>query len=149
MTGDRAGMFGPIYLPALQRIRTLWLDLEPLVADTRYDDRVSPTELRIELVEGVGATDTARLDVQWSERGMYGFHYTDDDGTDWRFDRHRNTHSAEKHFHPPPDAVADDAEPSCITVEEVSPVTRAVHALWRAAYDHDDLDRLNSRSNRP
>ena len=26
---DRAGEFGPIYLPALQRIRDLWLELEP------------------------------------------------------------------------------------------------------------------------
>ena len=42
---DRAGEFGPIYLPALQRIRDLWLDLEPLVDETAYDDVVAPTEL--------------------------------------------------------------------------------------------------------
>jgi len=35
---DRAGEFGPIYLPALQRIRDLWLELEPLVDETGYDD---------------------------------------------------------------------------------------------------------------
>ncbi len=42
---DRAGEFGPIYLPALQRIRDLWLELEPLVDATSYDDVVAPTEL--------------------------------------------------------------------------------------------------------
>ena len=42
---DRAGEFGPIYLSALQRIRDLWLDLEPLVDATAYDDVVAPTEL--------------------------------------------------------------------------------------------------------
>lgn len=35
---DRAGEFGPIYLPALQRIRDCWLELEPLVDNTSYDN---------------------------------------------------------------------------------------------------------------
>jgi hypothetical protein len=43
--GERTGEFGPVYLPALRRIRDLWLDIEPLVDDTGYDDPVSPTEL--------------------------------------------------------------------------------------------------------
>ncbi|MEZ3163860.1 hypothetical protein ABNG03_03685 [Halorubrum sp. RMP-47] len=42
---DRAGEFGPIYLPALQRVRDRWLKLEPLVDQTAYDDVVAPTEL--------------------------------------------------------------------------------------------------------
>ena len=67
---DRAGEFGPIYLPALQRIRDLWLELEPLVETTAYDDVVAPTELQISLTDGVGDADTARLDIQWSELGM-------------------------------------------------------------------------------
>ena len=41
------------------------------------------------------------------------------------------------------------AEPSCIDVTEVSLVARAVHAMWRAAYENNDLDRLNSASNPP
>ncbi|MFC7213478.1 hypothetical protein ACFQO4_05190 [Saliphagus sp. GCM10025334] len=148
MTGaDRAGEFGPIYLPALRRIRDLWRTLEPLVDETSYDDPIAPTELHIELGDGIGAADGARLDVQWSERGMYSFHYVDTDEVNWRFDRHPNTHSPEKHFHPPVQAVT--AEPSCITVEEVSLVTRAVHAMWRAAYDHGDVSRLNSFTNPP
>lgn len=147
--GDRAGEFGPIYLPALRRIRNLWLGLEPLVEDTRYDDPVAPTELHVDLSDGIGAAGSARIDVQWSERHMYSFHYVDSNDVNWRFDRHPNTHSPGAHFHPPPDASTSNAEPSCIDVEEVSLVGRAIHALWRAAYDHDDLSRLNTLSNPP
>lgn len=146
---DRAGEFGPIYLPALQRIRNLWLDLEPLVETTSYDDPVSPTELHIEFSDGLGTADAAQFDIQWSELEMYSFHYVDTEDVNWRFDYHPNTHSPEIHFHPPPGASTATADPSCIDVTEVSLVTRAVHAMWRAAYDHDDLSRLNSLSNPP
>jgi hypothetical protein len=146
---DRAGEFGPIYLPALQRIRDRWLELERLVEATSYDDIVAPTELQISLTDGLGDADAARLDIQWSELGMYSFHYVDTADVNWRFDRHPNTHSPEVHFHPPPDAATTAAEPSCIEVTEVSLVTRAVHAMWRAAYEENDMDRLNSASNPP
>ena len=146
---DRAGEFGPIYLPALQRIRDLWLELEPLVDETGYDDVVSPTELQISLSDGLGNTESARLDIQWSELGMYSFHYVDSDDVNWRFDRHPNTHSPEIHFHRPPEAATTDAESSCIDVTEVSLVTRAVHAMWRAAYEDGDIEQLNSASNPP
>ncbi|WP_247731326.1 hypothetical protein [Halovivax limisalsi] len=147
MSDDRSGAFGPIYLPALQRIRTIWLDIEPLVDSTSFDDPIAPTELRIELADGIGTADAARLDVQWSELDMYSFHYVTAKDVNWRFDRHPNTHSPERHFHPPPDGSV--AEPSCIEGTEVSLVTRAVHALWRGAYDADDQTRLNSLSNPP
>jgi len=70
---DRAGEFGPIYLPALQRIRDLWLELEPLVDTTTSSYVVAPTELQISLRDGLGDADSARLDVQWSKLGMYWF----------------------------------------------------------------------------
>ena len=146
---DRAGEFGTIYIPALQRIRTLWLDLEPLVADTEYDDPVEPTELRIELTDGLGDAESARFDIQWSDLDNYSFHYVDSTDVNWRFDRHPNTHSPEQHFHPPPDARTVDAESSCVHISEVSLVTRAVHKLWRVAYESGDQDRLNSLSNPP
>lgn len=150
MSGDdRAGEFGPRYLPALQRIRNLWLDLEPLVETTSYDDPVSPTELHVEVSDGLDTANAARFDIQWSELDMYSFHYVDADDVNWRFDRHLNTHSPEIHFHPPPDASTTAAELSRIDVTEVSLVTRAVHAMWRAAYDHDDPSRLNGLSNPP
>jgi hypothetical protein len=63
MSDDRAGEFGPIYLPALQRIRNLWLELEPMVESTSYDDVVAPTELQISLSNGLGDADSARLDI--------------------------------------------------------------------------------------
>lgn len=146
---DRAGEFGAIYLPALQRIHNLWVDLEPLVDTTGYDDLVEPTELRIELTDGIGTAASARFDIQWSELDMYSFHYVDCAGVNWRFDRHPNPHSPKKHFHSPPDASTATATPSCIRVEEVSLVTRAVYTLWRTAYEHEDLARLNSISNPP
>ncbi len=140
--------FGPIYLPALQRIRTLWTEREPLVDAASFDDPVDPTELHVTLTDGLETADTARFDIRWSERGMYSFHYTDPNDLNWRFDRHPNPHSPDAHFHPPPDASIDDAVSSCITVTEVSLVARAIHAMWRAAYEHD-TGRLNSFSNPP
>ena len=74
---------------------------------------------------------------------MYSFHYVDSESVSWRFDCHPNTHSPEIHFNPPPDAAMTAAEPSCIDVTEVSLVTRAVHAMWRAAYENEALDRLS------
>ena len=151
MSGDdRGGEFGPIYLPAIQGIRGCWLEFDPLVDEIAYDDVVAPTELQISLSDGLGDADAARLDIQWSELGMYSFHYVDSDDVNWRFDRHPNTHLPEIHFHPPPGAATTAAEPSCIDVTEVSLVTRAVHAMCRVAYeDDDDVELLNSVSNPP
>lgn len=146
---DRVGEFGEIDLPALGRIRNLWLDPEPLVGRTGDDDFVDPTELHVELTDGLGDAESARFDIQWSDLDNYSFHYVDDEDVNWRFDCHPNAHSPERHFHPPPGASTGDAEPSCIQVDEVSLVTRAVHTMFRAAYDTDDLAQLNSVSNPP
>lgn len=148
-SGDRSGEFGAVSLPALRRIRDLWLDLEPLVERANYDDPIDPAELHVHLADGIGDADSARFDVQWSQFDMYAFHYTDSTGLNWRFDRHPNQHSPERHFHPPPDAATADAEASCIAVSEVSLVSRAVHVLWRRAYEVEDTDRLNTASNPP
>lgn len=146
---DRAGEFGAIYLPALERIRNLWINSEPLVGETGFDDPLAPATVRIELEDGLDDAAAARIDVQWSVLDNYSFHYVDDAGVNWRFDRHPNTHSPDNHFHPPPDATTESAVPSCISVGEVSLVTRAVHVMWRAAYESGDVNRLNSRSNPP
>ena len=151
---DRTGEFGAISLSALRRVRNRWVDLEPLVANTGYDDSIDPSELHVELSDGLDDADTARFDIQWSELDNYSFHYVDSAGVNWRFDRHPNTHSLEAHFHPPQDTTRPDvstatAEPFCIRVEEVSLVTRTVVAMWRAAYESGDRGRLNSSSNPP
>lgn len=119
------------------------------MGETALDDPLSRTVVQITIIDGLRVADAARIDVQWSVLENYTFNDVDDDGVNWRFDRHPNTNSPETHFHPPPDASTEAALPSCITVEEVSLVTRAVFVMWRAAYESDDLDRLNSRSNPP
>lgn len=146
---DRAGDFGGIDAPSLSRIRNLWIDMEPLVTATGYDDVTNPSELRVELSDGIGEATRARIDIQWSDLGYYSFHYTDDSEVNWRFDHHPNPHSAEKHFHPPPMASTPEAEPSCIEVETPELVARAVYELWRLAYEEDDVNLLNSASNPP
>jgi hypothetical protein len=146
---EDSGDFGTIDLPALRRIRDLWLDIEPLVERAEYDDPIDPTAVRIPLDDGIADANSARIDVQWSRLGNYSYHYVDSQDVNWRFDRHPNDHSPACHFHPPPDADRADAVRSCITVEEVSLVTRAVHKMWRAAYSAADLDRINSLSNPP
>lgn len=146
---DHSGEFGPIYLPALQRVRDLWLQREPFVDDSGYDDPVDPSMLWIELSDGLLDASSARIDIRWSELGNYSFHYVETDGVNWRFDRHPNPHSPDRHFHPPPDAATADAESSCIQVEEVSLVTRAVDKQWKLVYETGDLGGLNGLSNPP
>jgi len=99
------------------------------VGETEFDDPLSPTVVKITLIDGLGVADAARIDVQWSVSNNYSFHDVDDDGVNWRLNRHPNPHSPETHFHPPPDASTEAALPSCITVEEVSLVTRAVFVM--------------------
>jgi hypothetical protein len=61
---DRAGEFGPIYLPALKRIRDCWLEFESLVKATAYDDVVAPTELQISLAD-VDLCDSISSGANW------------------------------------------------------------------------------------
>ncbi|GAB7010705.1 hypothetical protein JCM31271_26480 [Halorubrum trueperi] len=124
--------------------------VRPVIAETHHaDDRGKRKRRHGVRISGLGDAESARLDIQWRELGMYSFHYVDSNDVNWRFDRHPNTHSPEIHFHPPSDAATTATEPSCTDVTEVSLVTRAVHAMWRAAYENDDMGQLNSASNPP
>lgn len=98
--------------------------------------------------DGLDGADTARLDVTWYASGAYRFHYVDET-INWRFDRHPNPHSPEKHFHEPPSADSETAVASCITVEEPVLVARAVLKLWRRAYETGSLAELNRAENPP
>lgn len=60
---------------------------------------------------------------------------------------HPNTHSAEKHFHLPPDAPSETATKFCMQVEEPRLVARAVLKLWRRGYDRGTFDDLNTIDN--
>jgi hypothetical protein len=140
--------FGEIDPHALSRIETTFRNLDSLVTDTEYDSPLNPTELRVFLGAGFDSEE-GRFDVRWGETGMYAFHYTEFSGLDFRFDRHPNPHSSEKHFHPPPEASRDQAERSCIEVESSELVARAVHRCFRTALDHSDLTQLNLLTDPP
>ncbi|WP_058365599.1 hypothetical protein [Haloparvum sedimenti] len=142
-----AAVGGPDYA-AMELIRDRCFARDPLVDDVSFDDPISPRELQVRFVDGFDGADTARLDVTWYAGGAYRFHYVDE-AINWRFDRHPNPHSPEKHFHEPPDADSETAVASCITVEEPVLVARAVLQLWRRAYETGSLAELNTAENPP
>lgn len=145
MGGEYDG-FGPPDGASLVAIRDTFERYEPLVESTGFDSTFDPQVLIITVA--VGFEEPGRFDVRWSTTDSYGFHYTEDD-LDFRFDNHPNPHSPREHFHPPPAASTEDAEPSCIEVELAERVTLAVIQCWRSALESDDLSRLNAAENPP
>jgi hypothetical protein len=144
---------GPIDRGALIDFRDTFERAEPL-ATTTLDDFLDPSELRIELSDGVGTAESARFDVGWTTRNDYNIHYTDTAGRNLRWDVHPNGYphaSKDKHFHPPPDASTDtsDVEDSCIDMSEIELVTQATHKLWRNVYEQGSFERVNEVSNPP
>lgn len=141
--------FGPIDAGALREIRDLFVELEPLVETASLDDPLNPQTLSVALSDGVGDASAARLDLRWSVAGNYAAHYTDDRDRNFRFDCHPKPDAPTRHFHPPPDAPSRPVEPSCITVSEVTLVTRAVLHRWRDAYDRGTFEGVNEAKNPP
>jgi len=146
---------GPTDRPALIAIRDAFNAEEPL-ATAQLDDFLDPTTLEVRFDEGLCGAETARLDVQWTTRDDYKFHYTDSQGVDLRWGNH--PHGGDysqvnglEHYHPPPDASSDPnvVEDSCITQSPELLVTRAVCKLWRVAYHADSLSPLNTGKNPP
>lgn len=151
--GESHSTRGPVDGAALADFRDVLDRLEPL-ATGGLDDPVNPTVLRVRLADGVGAADDARLDVTWTTRDDYTVHYTDSAGRDLRWDLHPHDYPRppeDRHFHPPPDASNDarEVEASCIRVSEVELVARAVHALWRRAYERGSLGGINVAEDPP
>lgn len=142
------GNTGPVDYEALRRIRDIFLEAEPLVTRHDLSDRLDPQpELNITVEEGFGSSPSGRFDIVWTERDCYNFHYTETNGVDFRFDRHPEPNAREKHFHESPNA--DPRAPSCIEVEQVEVVTRAVLRCWRTALERDDPSLVNTLSNPP
>lgn len=144
---------GAIDAGALHDFLTEFKRLEPLASGS-LDDPVSPEELRLQLDDGVGEATSASLTVRWSVKGDYNVHYSDDEGRNLRWDVHPHDYTAPEgdgHYHPPPDASSDDpnVEASCIEVAELKLVARAVHQLWRDAYETGDIGSLNDAENPP
>lgn len=146
---ELAGDVGAPDVAVMQSIRDLLLQTEPLVEEATFDSVLSPRELRVRFADGIGEASWCRIDLTWYASGAYRFHHVDSSGVDWRFDRHPNSHSPEKHFHEPPDADSRSAVESCIDVEEPRLVTRAVVQLWRRAYETDSCSALNTAHNPP
>ena len=146
---ELSGDVGPPDVGDMGVVRDVFLRAEPLVADAEFDSVLRPREINVVLDDGIGDADRTRIDVTWYASGAYSFHYTDTADVNWRFDRHPNPHSPEKHFHPPPDARPHDAEASCISVEAPRLVALAVVKLWRRAYETGSLARLNTAENPP
>lgn len=141
--------------PALLAIRDAIEEMEPL-ATARLDDYLNPSVLEVELADGLRDAEEARIDVTWTTRDDYKYHYTDPTGVDLRWGNHLHggdyvRASGQEHYHPPPDASSDpDAvEASCITRSPEELVTRAVLKLWRVAYHADSHAPLNAASNPP
>lgn len=142
------GNTGPIDYGALQRIRDIFLKHEPLVTHHDLSGRLDPRpELTVTVDDGFDECSCGRFDIVWTERDCYNFHYTESDGIDFRFDRHPEPHAPEKHFHEPP--TANTRVQSCIEVEQVDVVTRAVLKCWRTALSRDDPSLVNTQSNPP
>jgi hypothetical protein len=42
--------------------------------------------------------ETGRFDVTWTEKGYYRYYYTENEGFDYRYDRHPRADVPEKHL---------------------------------------------------
>lgn len=144
---------GPTDRAALLDFSIVFERLEPL-ATGELDDFLDPSELRLHLDDAIGDADGARFDVVWTTVGDYNVHYADSVGRNMRWDVHPHSYPqppGDGHFHPPPEASSDpgDVVDSCISVSEIELVARAVHVLWRQAYDHSSFEGINDASNPP
>ena len=146
---------GPSDRPTLLAIRDLFNSEEPL-ATAELDDLLNPSVLNVQYSDGLLAADWSRIDVQWTTRGDYKYHYTDADDVNFRWGKHPHNDDylhvpGLEHYHPPPDASSNpsDVEESCIKQRPETLVTRAVVKLWRTAYHAKSLDLLNTGKNPP
>lgn len=154
-SAERHSLRGAIDRAALITIRDIVDGMEPL-ANAHLDDYLHPTVLEITYSDGLCDANGARIDVRWTTRGDYKFHYTDPTGVDFRWGKHPHDgdyfHApGPEHFHPPPDASTDpnDVEASCIKHSPTELVTRAVLKLWRVSYQTDSYEPLNAARNPP
>ncbi|MFD1646063.1 hypothetical protein [Haloarchaeobius litoreus] len=141
--------------PALLTIRDVVEETEPL-ATPELDEYLNPSVLEVSLDDGLCEADEARIDVQWTTRDDYKFHYSDSEAVNLRWGKHPHggnyiQTSGFEHYHPPPDASSDPAEveESCIMQSPEELVTRAVLKLWRVAYHTDSYEPLNAGRNPP
>lgn len=152
-TQEPHSLRGPTDRGALLDFQRAFERQEPLATGT-LADFLDPDSLRLSLDDGIGEASSARFDVVWTIQGDYAVHYTDDADLNLRWDSHPHAYPgapSDRHFHPPPDAsnAARAVEKSCIEVTEIVLVARAVHSLWRDAYERGSVARVNEAENPP
>lgn len=118
-------------------------------AKTGFDDLIDPQELHVLLEDGIGGATWARFDITWYRSGCYSFHHIGSEDVNFRWDCHPKDGAPNRHFHPAPDAPSKEPDKSCIEVSEPKTVARAVHKLWRRAYENDAVTNLNEAENPP
>ncbi|MDZ7731606.1 MAG: winged helix-turn-helix domain-containing protein [Natrialbaceae archaeon] len=143
---DVDGALGPLDVLALEEIRAALTGIDGLIDTVGFQSLVDPEMVQMAIRDGIGEATDCRFDIRWYRGGYYSIHHTDSTGRDFRWDYHPKVGAPDRHFHPPPDAPSDTVEPSCVTATRPAVVARAVHKLWRRAYDTGRLDRLNSAS---
>jgi len=153
--GEAHSLRGPSDRPTLLAIRDLFNSEEPL-ATAAVDDILNPDVVNVQYSDGLLAAEWSRIDVQWTTRDDYKYHYTDAADVNVRWGKH--PHNGDyvhvpglEHYHPPPDASSNpsDVEDSCINQRPETLATRAVIKLWRTAYHAQSLDPLNAGKNPP
>ncbi len=143
---------GSIDRKSLCDFRDVFQEEEPL-ATAKLDNPLNPDVLTIMYNTGIGEDSSGRFDIRWSTVGDYNIHYTDT-ARNLRWDLHHHGYTApldDRHYHPSPNASNDDedVEKSCIEVQEVETVARAVKAAWRECYNVGSLDIANDLDNPP
>ena len=153
--GEAHSLRGPSDRPTLLAIRDLFNSEEPL-ATAAVDDILNPDIVTVQYSDGLLAAEWSRIDVQWTTRDDYKYHYTDAADVNVRWGKH--PHNGDyvhvpglEHYHPPPTASSNpsDVEDSCINQRPETLATRAVIKLWRTAYYAQSLAPLNAGKNPP
>lgn len=146
---DVDGSLGPLDEFALDEIRRVFQRQDSLVTEAGFPSLIDPQEIQVHFKDGIGDAAQARFDIRWFRSGHYTFHHTDPVGQDFRWGYHPKEGAPDKHFHPPPDPDQTTPVSSCITVEQPELVARAVHKLWRRAFDTGTLTDVNTAENPP
>jgi hypothetical protein len=142
--GDLDGELGTLDVVAMDEVRSTFTGLDGLNEAAGFRNLADPEAVYVYFSDGIGDATDCRFDIRWYRKGYYSVHHTDSTGRNFRWDYHPKVRTPDEHFHPPPDAPSDDPEPSCLTAEKPPVVARAVHKLWRRAYDTGSTTKLNA-----
>lgn len=141
---DLDGELGTLDVIAMDEVRAAFTGLDGLIEGVGFQHPADPRMVHVYFADGIGVATDCRLDIRWYRNGYYSVHHTDSIERNFRWDYHPKVGAPDKHFHPPPDAPSEDVERSCLTAEQPPVVARAVHKLWRRAYDCGSTSQLNS-----